>query len=173
MLFTSFLCCGIFLGFKISCSGINKISQMLKCLLCNPDKLCWTSGTHIKGEEENIRHWVAPWPPHVLHCNPISYAFYYLQKITIKNWKNSCSGSIQGKKQWTCQFYSKFLLAWRSYRLQCGGLIGFNVEKRECYSRETSLTVRGCTPSTPVQGLEEWQRDGFKQSSILSASVGI
>lgn len=90
-----------------------------------------------------------------------------------KNWKNSCSGYIQGKKQWTCQFYSKCLLAWRSYRLQCGGLIGFNVEKRECYSRETSLTVRGCTPSTPVQGLEERQRDGLKQSSILSASVGI
>lgn len=55
--FISFLCCGIFLDFKISYSGIKKIAQRLKCLLCNTDKLFWTSGIHIKGEEEeNIHH---------------------------------------------------------------------------------------------------------------------
>lgn len=37
--FISFLCWRIFLDFKISCSGIRKIAQRLKCLLCNPEKL--------------------------------------------------------------------------------------------------------------------------------------
>lgn len=146
---------GIFLHFKISCSGIRKIAQRLKCLLCNPEQLELIQ----RGRK---RTYTTELPTGLHMCSMailLLTLFIIYTKITIKNKfeKNSCSGYIQWKKHRTLSVLQQISFSLEVLLASMFWRTGSVIAERQAWLLEV------VHPPPLVQGLEEWQRDGFKQ----------